>query len=374
MKFLHLSDLHLGKRLKEQSFIEDQKYILEQIIAVADNEKPDGVIIAGDIYDKTVPSAEAVALFDNFLTRLSEMKLKIYVISGNHDSAERIAFGASLMKHSGVHFSPVYNGCIERITEKDEYGKINIFLLPFVKPSQVREFFPDREITTYTEAVEAVLSNVDIDTSERNIIIAHQNVTGASKSGSEEIVIGGLDNVDSSVFDDFDYVALGHIHSAQNIGGEKIHYCGTPMKYSFSEAKHEKSVTIAEFYEKNRTEIRRIALTPIRDMRDIQGLFSEIYDNEEKSDDYIRIILDDNDEITDAVGKLRHLFPNILELCYSNRRRGDFELLEADDDEIRNSPAEIFKQFFTEQTGEEPDDEIMAIIDEIIEQIKEELN
>lgn len=374
MKFLHLSDLHLGKRLKEQSLIEDQKYILDEIIEIAKKENPDGVIIAGDIYDKTVPSAEAVALFDSFLTRLSEMKLKVYAISGNHDSAERIAFGASIMKLGGAHFSPVYNGSIEKITEQDSFGNINIFLLPFVKPSQVREFFPETTIENYTQAIEATLSNIDIDTSERNIIIAHQHITDAEKTGSEETIIGGLDNVDSYVFDAFDYVALGHIHGEQDIAGKKIHYCGTPLKYSFSEAKHNKSVTVVEFFEKGRTEIRRIPLIPLRDLRDVCGSFTDIYNTPEKSEDYIRIILNDEDEIMDAVSKLRHVFPNILELTYSNRKYADIQGLEATDDEIKNNPAEIFRQFFTEQTNSDPDNEIMAIINEIIEQAKGEIN
>ena len=370
MKFLHLSDLHLGKRLKEQSFIEDQKYILEQIIGIAENEKPDGIIIAGDIYDKAVPSAEAVALFDNFLTRLTEMKLKIYAISGNHDSAERIAFGSHIMKASNVYFSPVYNGRIEKVTVSDEYGKINIFLLPFVRPAQVREFFPDTEINNYTDAVRAALSNIDIDQSEQNIIVTHQNVTGAESSGSEEVLIGGLDNVDSSVFEKFDYVALGHIHRCQNIGDSRIRYCGTPLKYSFSEVGHTKFVTILEFNENKTPCIRAIILTPLRDMRDVKGTFKEIYDKNEKSDDYIRICLTDEDDVMDAVSKLRHIYPNILELRYLNRKRHETEALEVSDDDIRSNPSDIFKKFFTEQTGNEPDDEIMKIMDEIIKQVK----
>ncbi len=370
MKFLHLSDLHIGKRLREQSLMDDQKYILDEILKIAENEKPDGVIIAGDIYDKSVPSAEAVALFDSFITKLSEMKLKVYAISGNHDSAERIAFGASLMKHSGVYFSPVYNGSIEKITEQDEYGSINIYLFPFVKPAQVREFFPETEINDYTDAVRATLSNAEINTSERNIIIAHQNVTGASKSGSEETVIGGLDNVDSSVFDGFDYVALGHIHGAQNIGGG-IRYCGTPLKYSFSEAGHKKSVTVVTFLEKRNIEIRETPLVPVRDMRDISGSFDEIVSGTEKSDDYVRIILSDKSDVMNAAARLRHLYPNILEICYGCRARTDYVVSAADDDDIRNKPEEIFADFYAAQKHEKPDAEKMAIMAEIIAEAKE---
>ncbi len=373
MKFLHLSDLHIGKRLREQSLIDDQKYILDEILKIAADEKPDGIIIAGDIYDKSVPSAEAVSLFDSFITRLSEMKLKVYAISGNHDSAERIAFGASLMKYGGVYFSPLYNGSIEKITEQDQYGNINIHLLPFIKPAHVREYFPGTEINDYTDAVRATLSNSEIDTTERNIIIAHQNVTGASKSGSEETVIGGLDNVDGSVFEKFDYVALGHIHGAQSMDGGKIRYCGTPLKYSFSEVKHKKSVTVVTFSEKGNTEIREIPLTPIRDMRDVSGSFDEIVSGTEKSDDYVRIILSDTSDVMNAAARLRHLYPNVLEICYSDRARTDYVVSAADDNDIRNNPEEIFAEFYTAQKHEKPDAEKMAIMAEIIAQAKEEM-
>ena len=373
MKFLHLSDLHIGKRLKEQSFIEDQQYILDKIVEIADREKPDGVIIAGDIYDKSVPSAEAVALFDRFLTNLSQMKIKIYAVSGNHDSAERIAFGAALMKQGGVYFSPVYNGSIMKITEEDEYGRINIFLLPFVKPSQVREFFPETEINDYTAAVQAALSELDIDESERNIIIAHQFVTGASKCGSEEVSIGGLDNVDGSVFEKFDYTALGHIHGQQSMNGGKMRYCGTPLKYSFSEAGHTKSVTVAEFAAKGSLSIQEIPLVPKRDMRDVCGKFEDILVNSDKSDDYVRVILSDENEILNAAGRLRHIFPNILEICYSSRHKAVYEIQAANDDDIRNNPEAVFAQFYYEQKGRMPDEEESAIMAEIISEAKEAL-
>ncbi len=373
MKFLHLSDLHIGKRLKEQSFMDDQKYILDKIVEIAAEEKPDGVIIAGDIYDKSVPSAEAVALFDHFLTQLAELKLCTYAVSGNHDSAERIAFGAELMKHGGVYFSPVYNGRIEKITREDEYGRLNIFLLPFVKPSQVREFFPETEINDYTDAVRAALSTLEINEKERNIIIAHQFVTGASKCGSEEVSIGGLDNVDGSVFDAFDYVALGHIHGQQNMNGGKIRYCGTPLKYSFSEAGHTKSVTVAELAEKGSLSIREIPLVPVRDMRDVCGKFEDILTHSKKSDDYVRVILSDENDILNAAGRLRHIFPNILEICYSSRKNADYEIQAAKDEDIRNNPEAVFAQFYYEQKGRMPDEEETAIMAEIISEAKEGL-
>ena len=221
MKFLHLSDLHIGKRVNEFSMLEDQEYILTKIINIIDSEKPDAVVIAGDVYDKSVPSAEAVQLFDDFLCRLAQRKLQVFVISGNHDSAERMAFGGRLMDISGVHMSPVYNGKVEAISLDDEFGKVNFFMLPFVKPANVRRFFEDAEIESYTDAVRVAVENMNVNADERNVIVTHQFVTGAVKCESEEISVGGSDNVDASVFDAFDYVALGHIHSPQNIGSER---------------------------------------------------------------------------------------------------------------------------------------------------------
>lgn len=373
MKLLHLSDLHIGKRLKEQSLLDDQQYMLDEILKIAHDEKPDGVIIAGDIYDKAVPSAEAVAVFDLFLTRLAEMELKIYAVSGNHDSAERIAFASKLMKN-GIYFSPVYNGTIEKVTETDEYGKLNIYLLPFIKPAHVREFFPKREISDYTQAVEAALSNIDVNPDERNIIIAHQFVTGASKCGSEEASVGGLDNVDSRVFEQFDYTALGHIHGAQNINGGKIRYCGTPLKYSFSEAGHKKSVTLVEFFEKGRFEIREIPIVPLRDMRDIKGNFDFILENTEKTDDYIRVILTDDSETLNAAGRLRHLMPNLLELSLESKASPDFEAVKASEEAIRTSPEEVFLEFYRGQKGKDVTDEEKALIEEIIRLAREDMN
>ena len=250
MKFIHLSDLHIGKRVNEYSMLEDQEYILNQIIAIIDEQKPDGVIIAGDVYDKSVPSAEAVALFDDFLFELSKRNLYVFVISGNHDSPERIAFGGRLMEASRIYMSPVYDGTVSPVTLEDEYGKINVWMLPFVKPVHIRKFNEDAEISTYTDAMRIAIGNLNIDSNERNIMITHQFVTGAERTESEEISVGGTDNVDISVFENFDYTALGHIHRPQNCKSEKVRYSGTPLKYSFSESKDNKSVTIVELKEK----------------------------------------------------------------------------------------------------------------------------
>ena len=237
MKFAHLSDLHLGKKVDEYSMIEDQAYILQQILQILDEERPDGVIIAGDVYDKSVPSAEAVTLFDAFLVDLAKRKLHVFVISGNHDSPERIAFGARLMQAGNVFLSPVYNGTVTPVTLEDAYGKIKVWMLPFVKPVHVRKAFPEEEIASYTDAVRVAVDHMPVDTGERNIMITHQFVTGAERSESETVSVGGTDNVDVSVFDSFDYVALGHIHCPQWVkGGTKVaRYCGTPRPIHFDE-------------------------------------------------------------------------------------------------------------------------------------------
>ena len=258
MKFLHLSDLHLGKRVHGFSMLEDQAYILQQIIDCIAAEQPDGVLICGDIYDKAVPSAEAVALCDDFFYHLAQLKVPVFVISGNHDSPERLAFGSRLMDGSGVHFSPVYVGGVQPFVLTDKWGEVGIYMLPFVKPAHVRRYFPEAEIDSYTDALSVAVGAMQVDTSRRNVLLTHQFVTGAATSDSEELSVGGTDNVDGSVFDPFDYVALGHIHRPQNMGSPRLRYCGSPLKYSFSEAGHQKSVTVVELGAKGDLQVRTV--------------------------------------------------------------------------------------------------------------------
>ena len=316
MKLLHLSDLHIGKRVNEFSMLEDQKYILQQIIEIADIEQVDGLILAGDIYDKPVPPTEAVQIFDQFLTKLAQRNRKIFIISGNHDSAERIAFGAKLMNSKGVYVSPVYNGNIEPIALKDEYGEIFIYLLPFIKPAVIHHVFPQEDCESYEDAARIAISHMKVNTEKRNILVAHQLVTGADRCDSEEILIGGLDNINSCVFETFDYVALGHIHSPQSITKETIRYCGTPLKYSFSEAGQKKSVTVLEFFEKENIQIRTIPLYPLRDMCKIKGTYLEVtnlnFYKDLNREDYVQITLTDEEDIPDGIKKLRVIYPNCL--------------------------------------------------------------
>ena len=371
MKFIHLSDLHIGKRVNEYSMIEDQEYILSKIIKIIDEENPDGVLIAGDVYDKSVPSAEAVGIFDDFLVRLSKRNLKVFVISGNHDSPERIAFGGRLMIDSGIYLSPVYNGDITPVTLEDEFGKINIWMLPFVKPAHIRRFNKDAEIISYTDAMKIAIDNLNINTNERNVMITHQFVTGAERTESEEISVGGTDNVDVSVFDVFDYTALGHIHRPQNCKSEKVRYSGTPLKYSFSEAKDNKSVTVVELKEKGNLKVKTVPLTPMRDMVEIKGKYEEImlrdfYKNTNYQDDYVHITLTDEEDIPDAIGKLRIVYHNLMKIDYDNIRTRNTNSIDGAEDVEKKSPYELFSEFYKMQNNHSMSEEQKVFMKNLI--------
>ena len=376
MKFIHLSDLHIGKRVNEFSMLEDQEYILTEIINIIDRENTDCVMIAGDVYDKSVPSAEAVQLFDDFLCRLARRKLQVFVISGNHDSPERIAFGSRLMNMSGIHMSPVYNGHVDPFEMHDEYGTVNIYMLPFVKPANVRLFENKKEISTYTDALRAAVEEMNIDTSRRNIIVTHQFVTGAMRSDSEEISVGGTDNVDASVFECFDYTALGHIHKPQNIISEKIRYCGTPLKYSFSEANNIKSVTVAELNEKNNLSVRTIPLVPKYDMREIKGTYAELtlkstYESI-NCNDYMHITLTDEENIPDAIGKLKVIYPKIMKLDYDNKRTRSAQHFDEGCEAESKSPIELFTEFYQKQNNQPMCQEQLKFSEQLIQKIWED--
>lgn len=376
MKLIHLSDLHLGKRVNEFSMLEDQQYILTEILQIIDREKPDGVMIAGDVYDKSVPSAEAVALLDDFLVRLAKRDLQVFLISGNHDSPERMAFGGRLMAQNGVHLAPVYDGKVSPITLTDEYGPVNLYLLPFLKPAHVRRCFPEREILTYTDALAAAIEAMGVDPAQRNVLVTHQFVTGAARCDSEEISVGGTENVDVSVFGPFDYVALGHIHGPQQVGRETVRYCGTPLKYSFSEAKHQKSVTVVELGEKGAVSVRTVPLTPMRDLAELRGTYEELtfrgfYDGTSYPRDYVHITLTDEEDIPDAVSKLRIIYPNLMKLDYDNKRTRAGIILEGAEDQQR-SPLELLEEFYEKQNGQPMGEEQRAFAKSLMERIWEE--
>lgn len=366
MKFIHISDLHIGKRLNEYSLINEQEHILGEIIAVINNEEPDCVFIAGDVYDKSVPSAEAVSVLDKFLSDLAKTNSKIFIISGNHDSAERIAYGTEAFKRQGIYISPVFNGTISKTELKDEYGMVNVYLLPFIKPVHVRRYFGEN-IETYTDAVKAVIDSLKVNESERNVILSHQYVAGADRTESEEETIGGLDMVEGHVFNMFDYVALGHIHRSQSLGRDSMRYSGTPLKYSASETKDKKCVIVGEMKEKGQLEIKEVPLTPLRDYKDIKGTLEDVLKGENKQD-FVRITLTDEGTVVDAYGKLKGNYPYMTELLFEGRKRS-VEGRSAVS--IEKSHEEQFSDFYEFINGKELSDEQKAIVAEIMTQAEE---
>lgn len=376
MKFFHLSDLHLGKRVNEFSMLEDQKYILDQILALVDSERPDAVLIAGDIYDKPVPPTEAVSLFDAFLSGLVQRRVKVLAISGNHDSAERIAFGSGLMHASGVYFSPVYHGDAAPVALQDEYGPVNVYLLPFVKPVHVRACFPEEEIGSYTAAVRTSIAHMQVDPTQRNILVTHQFAAGALTCDSEELTVGGTDRVDVSVFDPFDYTALGHLHGPQNIGSARVRYCGTPLKYSFSEIKHNKSVTVVELGQKGDLNVRELHLTPLRDMAELCGTYALLAERAFyrglDTGRYFHVTLTDEDDVPEAINRLRAIYPNIMKLDYDNARTRAGGVISPLEQVEPQSPEELFAAFYQAQNNRELSPQQRAYLAELIEKIWED--
>lgn len=377
MKFIHTADLHLGKIVNGFSMLDDQEYILNEIIKIIDEEEPNGILIAGDVYDKTSPSSPSVALFDDFLYELSLRDTDIFIISGNHDSPQRLSFGSRIMKKNRIHISPVYEGKAEHIILEDESGPVNVYLLPFIKPSQVRPFFPENKIEDYTDAVRCAVKAMQPDENERNILVAHQFVTGAVTFRSEELSIGGLDNVDADVFDAFDYVALGHLHGPQNIGSGGIRYAGTPLKYSFSECSHKKSVTVVELKEKGNLNVGTRKLSPLRDMKEIKGEYAEVtlkdfYKDSGLKDAYLHITLTDEEDIPEALGRLKAVYPNLMKLDYDNKRTRSLKAADetnmAEDD---MDPLDIFKRIYEAQNNSSLSEKQEELLRGLIEEIWE---
>lgn len=375
MKFIHLSDLHIGKRVNEVSMIDDQKYILRQILEKIDDIQPEAVLISGDVYDKSVPSAEAVTLFDEFLFALAKKKLYVFIISGNHDSAERLAFGGRLMEDKKIYLSPAYDGQIAPVTLTDKYGSIHFWMLPFIKPAHVKRFYPQETIVSYTDACTVAVQNMAIDPKQRNVLLTHQFVTGSATCDSEEISVGGSDNVDASVFADFDYVALGHIHGPQNIGSDRIRYCGTPLKYSFSESGHKKSITVVELGEKNVLRIDTVPLVPKHDMRQIRGSYDEItaksFYRDTAVDDYLQITLTDEEDVPEAVSRLRVIYPNLMKLVYDNTRTRSAAVVDGALDVQKKSQLQLFGELYEIQNGQPMNDIQSDFMQELIESIWE---
>lgn len=417
MKFLHLADLHIGKRVCEHNMLDEQVHILGEVLDIARKESPDAVLIAGDVYDKSVPSAEAVAVLDDFLVKLAATGTKVFVLSGNHDSAERIAFGGRLMQGMGVYMSPVYNGEFAPVTLKDEMGEVDLWMLPFVRPADVRAHFESDEecaaVTDYTSAMRMAIAQMKFTEGRRNVLVAHQFVTGAERSESEENV-GGLDNVDASVFEKFDYVALGHIHKPQNVakdgdGTVRVRYSGTPLKYSLSEATHAKSVTVVELGGNAGNEfrtagvicddidvhagdlfagsemraalqVREVPLKPLHDVREIRGTFAEVVSPEfrtaqvaagNKLDDFVYVKLTDENDVPDAAQKLRGIYSNLMMLDYDNERTRNQQIVVGVEAVEKKSPMQLFGEFFSEMTRREMNSEECEFVQSIVDGIWE---
>ena len=377
MKIMHLSDLHLGKSILEQSLIEDQRYILDKIIEIINSKEVDVVLIAGDVYDKSIPSVEAVKLFSSFLSRLYKYQVRVFVISGNHDSKDRLSFGNELFVDNGVYIEGIFNGKLKCVEVEDDYGKVLIYMLPFIKPADVRGYFPTEEINSYQEAIKVIIENTKIDKSKRNIIMVHQFVTASGveveRSGSETMSLGGIDNVDVSVFDDFDYIAMGHIHRGQKLIKDTVRYSGSPLKYSFSEVNHKKSVPIIELKKKGNIEIELVDLVPIRDMRVIKGKLDNLLDEQVVSlgnkDDYISAIITDEDYIMDAIGKLRSVYKNILRLEYQNKRTEIVDNIDYNVDNVnKKSEIDLFSEFYLKQNNIELDSIRLDIVNNVIKE------
>lgn len=357
MKFLHLSDLHIGKVVNGFSLLEDQRYILQQLVRYVREVRPEAVVISGDIYDKQVPGGEAVKCFDQFITDLAEEKISILLISGNHDSPERLSFLSRIMQENHIFFHTVFDGKVKTVSFYDEYGEVIFHLLPFIKPSVVKYYYGKEEIKSYDDAMRAVVAHMEIDQRKRNVLLSHQFVVKAGqspiRSDSEVDPIGGIDSINSSLLERFDYVALGHLHGAQQIGGENIYYCGSPLKYSFSEHRHHKTAHLVELLGKGEIELKRLPLIPLRDMRKIRGPMQELLNEKvvrmENTEDYIHITLTDEDEIPDAIGKVRKIYKNTMVLAFDNKRTQSQFALEEPVSE--KEPFELFRNFFELQNG-----------------------
>lgn len=377
MKLLHLADLHIGKRVNEFSMLEDQMDVLQKILAIARERKPDGVLIAGDVYDKTIPSAEAVTVLDGFLTSLAGFGIPVFVVPGNHDSAERLGFGSQLLRESGVYIAAPYHGVVERFTLEDSFGPVGIHLLPFLRPSAVAACHPGEKVGSYDEGVRLALSGADFSGAQRHVLVAHQFVTSGGqepeRSDSEAISVGGLDNVDVSAFQPFDYVALGHIHGPQFVGRPSVRYAGSPLKYSFSEWRQQKAALLVTLGQPGEEPVvEKIPLHPLRDLRVIRGPLAQLTALGERSEDYIEAVLTDEESLADPLGELRQIYPNLMRLTFDNRRTQAQEGPGAAEKVREKTALELFSEFYEAQNGLPLEGEQTGILTEILAGLEED--
>ncbi|MEG0919472.1 MAG: exonuclease SbcCD subunit D [Anaerovoracaceae bacterium] len=373
MKFIHLSDLHIGKRVNEFNMLEDQKFILEEILATIDEENVNAALIAGDVYDKTVPAVEAVKVFDWFLTELYRRKLEVYMISGNHDSAERLAFGNRLLAEEGIYVSEAFDGEIKSVISKASGGNVQVFMMPYIKPISVRKYFENQEVVTYDTAIKVVMDSLDVDKNKVNIILAHQFVAGAARCESEEIAIGGVDSISLENFNDFDYVALGHLHGPQKLGRDTVRYAGSPLKYSFSEVNHNKSVPLIEVSDSGDVRVTLAPLKPLRDMRVIRGTYDQVmafdFYKDSNVDDYIKVVLTDEEPIHEVLSKLRSVYPNIMTLEFDNTRTKKSAEVKAFEEIEQETPYNLISKFYEIRNNQEMTEKQSEICNTLIEEI-----
>ncbi len=378
MKLIHIGDLHIGRSIGDFDLIEDQEYILKQILGIAKQRKADAVLVAGDVYDRAVPGEAAVRLFDSFLNELAEEGLQAFIISGNHDSDERMNYGSALFKSSGIYIAARYEGELSHISVDDEYGRVNIYLMPFVKASQVKHFFKDEEIKNYDDAVRVVLKNANINPAERNVLVAHQFVTSQTDnpilSGSEGFAaqsVGLVEKISAESFSAFDYVALGHIHSAQQVGRSEVRYSGSPLKYSLSEAGHKKSVPIITLGEKGDVQVELVPLQPKRDLRHIRGRMEQLLAKENiiSPNDFIYATLTDEDVINDAMGIFRQYYPNTIRIEYDNSHTRKLQEVEAPQSAQEKPFGELISEFYRQMYGCDISDEEMKLMREVAKEV-----
>lgn len=371
MKFLHLGDLHLGKTLFDFDLVEDQRYILDQILCIAEKESVDGMLIAGDVYDKSVPSEAATKLLDYFLMKLAQKEIKVFMVSGNHDSDDRLNYGSTLFASNQIFISAVFDGTLHRQSFAEEDTKINIYMLPFVKASQVRHYFPDEKIESYDDAVQTIIRNTDINKGNKNILVAHQFVSGKGEdpalAGSESVgtqSVGLVEKIGYDCFNDFDYVALGHIHSPQKVGREEIRYAGSPLKYSLSEANNEKSVSLITVSAEERVKIELVPLKPMRNVRHIKGTLKELLDkkNVKAPEDFIYATLTDEDIINDVMGIFQQVYPNTVRIDYDNSHTREIEQVDISKIADNKSFPELIGDFYRLMYGCEITEEEMDVM------------
>ena len=377
MKLMLLADLHLGKKVNEFSLIEDQAFILDQIIESMDRHRPDGVVIAGDVYDKSAPSAEAVRLLDNFICRIAERDIRLFMISGNHDSADRLSFGSRIFSSNHIFIAESFRQPIEPITWQVGEVTADIYLLPFTKPVQVRSVWPESDVSGYDEAIAQIVSQINLNSDRFNLLVAHQFITGAKTFDSDDILIGGIDQVRADHFTNFDLVVLGHLHGPQIVGRESIRYPGSPLKYSFSEAGHVKSVPLITISSDHTIETELLPLQPLRDLRVVRGPFEMITQPEifqvGNQQDYVQITLTDEFEIPDVMAKCRAIYPNLMKLNYDNQRTKAGQAFQTSQEVHHKSPLELFQDFYHQQNNRSLTDEQTDYVMDLLQTIGEEI-